>query len=766
MLPHKKETAKHYHSHIYRLIKIIAIILLFSSNSFAKIIISGNQRTDNEAILSIIADTNLESGQITNINKALKKLHESDLFLDIDIYKEKKDIFIKLTENPIILDIKFKNNKKIDDEILESEMSLQKGSFYSKDKLKSDIKRINDIYIKSGRFLAKINPKIIQKEDNRIELIFNISEGKKAKIAKINMIGNQNYSDQDILDEITTKQSKWYKIFGTNDNYDSDRIEFDKEMLRRFYNNRGYADFEVISAIAQISTSKDKFFISFLLSEGIKYNFGKTRVINNIRNFSTTLLEEQIDIKEGKLYRAKEVDKVVDKMVKIMSDNGYAFGYVNPILERDKVNNIIDIKFVVNETQKIYINSINISGNNRTKDEVLRRELRVTEGDAYNLTKINRSKQRLMNLGFFENVNFETRRIGSDKIDLNIEVTEKKTGELNFGIGYSTVDKLNGNIGIKENNLFGTGQELGISSRISSYTTSNEIEYAKPWLFDREIKGGVSLFNNEVEGFNTVSYDQSTKGINLRATYPVLEYINHQIFYSYQDNKISDANSTSLVINELIGQYSTSSIGHSISLDKRDNRIKPTSGYYLNFSQNRAGIGGDIKYLKNELTAGYYIPIVNENWILKFLGKYGHIDGIRQDVRINDNFFLGGFNFRGFEYAGIGPRVKNDNGSFGDSVGGKLYYMGTAEFKFPTGLPKEIGIDTSLFLDSGTLKMTDKSIKDSANIIDTGSIRSSYGLSLSWSSPLGPIRLDFAKILKQEEFDKTEGFRFSFGNYF
>ena len=245
-------------------------------------------------------------------------MHESDLFLDIDIYKEKKDIFIKLTENPIILDIKFKNNKKIDDEILESEMSLQKGSFYSKDKLKSDIKRINDIYIKSGRFLAKINPKIIQKEDNRIELIFNISEGKKAKIAKINMIGNQNYSDQDILDEITTKQSKWYKIFGTNDNYDSDRIEFDKEMLRRFYNNRGYADFEVISAIAQISTSKDKFFISFLLSEGIKYNFGKTRVINNIRNFSTTLLEEQIDIKEGKLYRAKEVDKVVDKMVKIM----------------------------------------------------------------------------------------------------------------------------------------------------------------------------------------------------------------------------------------------------------------------------------------------------------------------------------------------------------------------------------------------------------------------------------------------------------------
>tara|TARA_Y100000385_G_scaffold169588_2_gene175557 strand:- start:6305 stop:8530 length:2226 start_codon:yes stop_codon:yes gene_type:complete len=741
-------------------------VFFVTDNLFAKIIINKNQRINDERVKSIISDNNLRSGKILDINQSLKSLYESDLFLDVNIEKKGQNIVITLLENPIIIDIKFKNNEKIDDEILESEISLKKGGFYSKNKLKSDIKRLNDIYIKSGRFLTQIDPKIIQKEDNRIELIFDISENRKAKIAKINIIGNQNYSDQDLLDEITTKQSKWYKIFGTNDTYDSDRIEFDKEVLRRFYTNKGYADFEVISSIAQIAQTKNKFFISFLISEGIKYNFGEAKLINNIKNFDGKLLEDIIQIKRGKIYNATLVDNIIDKMIKVMSNNGYAFAHINPILERDKINNIINIKFIVSETPKIYINSINISGNNRTKDRVLRRELRINEGDPYNLTKINRSRQRLMNMGFFENVKFNSRRISNDQVNLDIEVSEKKTGELNFGIGYSTVDKLNANIGIKENNLFGTGQELGINSKISSYTTSNEIQYSKPWLFGREVRGGVSVFNNEVDSYNTISYDQKTKGISFSATYPVLEHITHQVSYSYQDSQINATNSTSLVISELIGKYSTSSIGHTISLDKRDNRMKPTNGYYISLTQNRSGIGGDIKYFKNDLTAGYYIPIINNNWVMKFLGKYGYIDGIGQDVRINDNFFLGGYNFRGFEYGGIGPRVKNNDGSYGNPVGGKLYYIGTAELKFPTGLPKEIGINTSLFIDAGTVKMVDKTINNNAKIIDSSSLRSSYGLSLTWSSPLGPIRLDFSKIIEQEDYDQTEGFRFSFGNYF
>ncbi len=751
---------------IIRLNILIFLVFFVTDNLFAKIIINKNQRINDERVKSIISDNNLRSGKILDINQSLKSLYESDLFLDVNIEKKGQNIVITLLENPIIIDIKFKNNEKIDDEILESEISLKKGGFYSKNKLKSDIKRLNDIYIKSGRFLTQIDPKIIQKKDNRIELIFDISENRKAKIAKINIIGNQNYSDQDLLDEITTKQSKWYKIFGTNDTYDSDRIEFDKEVLRRFYTNKGYADFEVISSIAQIAQTKNKFFISFLISEGIKYNFGEAKLINNIKNFDGKLLEDIIQIKRGKIYNATLVDNIIDKMIKVMSNNGYAFAHINPILERDKINNIINIKFIVSETPKIYINSINISGNNRTKDRVLRRELRINEGDPYNLTKINRSRQRLMNMGFFENVKFNSRRISNDQVNLDIEVSEKKTGELNFGIGYSTVDKLNANIGIKENNLFGTGQELGINSKISSYTTSNEIQYSKPWLFGREVRGGVSVFNNEVDSYNTISYDQKTKGISFSATYPVLEHITHQVSYSYQDSQINATNSTSLVISELIGKYSTSSIGHTISLDKRDNRMKPTNGYYISLTQNRSGIGGDIKYFKNDLTAGYYIPIINNNWVMKFLGKYGYIDGIGQDVRINDNFFLGGYNFRGFEYGGIGPRVKNNDGSYGNPVGGKLYYIGTAELKFPTGLPKEIGINTSLFIDAGTVKMVDKTINNNAKIIDSSSLRSSYGLSLTWSSPLGPIRLDFSKIIEQEDYDQTEGFRFSFGNYF
>jgi len=761
---------------------IIASLFCSLTNVFAAqtaipqklaIVIRGNERVDPQTIEGYLEIDGLKQNNQSSVNQSIKKLFASDLFLEVKIYAQEDQMIVEVKESPIVNEIEFRGNKKIENEALQGEIQLKKRAIYTKAKLQADIKRIGDIYIKSGRFLTKIEPKIIKKDQNRVDLIFDIAEGKKATINNISFIGNQVFPDVTLAEEITTRKSEWYKFLSSSDSYDSDRIEFDKEKLRRFYGARGYPDFAVLSAIAQITPTKDKFFINFLLDEGIKYNFGEIKIVNNVKKFDETLLEKAIKTKKNKVYNGDYLDETVDEMVKIMSEKGYAFAHIEPVLKRDKERQIIDIDYVIEETPRIYINQIIIKGNTRTMDEVIRRELRVIEGDAYNVTKINRSKQRIQNLGFFDKVEFNTKRIdygkNSNLIDLEIEVKEKKTGELNFGIGYSTVDKATGNVGIKERNLFGTGQDLGVNFQKSALRFSNEINYTKPYFMGLEIAAGVDLFNYQLNKLNTLVYDQKSNGGTIRGDYSITEHLGHQIRYSLKNENISNVDSNaSMAIRNLQGQYVNSALGHSLLYDKRDNRLDPRDGYYFSFSQDYAGLGGNIKYLKNEGSGGYYIPILgNNDFVLKISGRFGHIDGVGQDVRSNNNFFLGGNNFRGFQYAGIGPRAQV-NGSFvgGDAVGGKTYYVSTTEFRFPLGLPKDLGISGSLFSDIGTLKGVDQINQQNSLVSDNGSLRSSYGFSLGWASPLGPIRLDFSKIARKEDFDRVETFRFSFGTNF
>lgn len=738
-----------------------------SKRAAIEIIVKGNERIDAETIAANISNQRLPSSE--EIDHALKKLYESDLFLEAKIYTEGKKIIIEVKENPIVVDVKIIGNKKIEDDALQGELTLKKRSVFTKFKLQSDLKRISEIYLKSGRFLTKIEPKIIQKEQNRVEVIFDITEGPKAKIAEISFIGNNNFSDADLLDEITTKQSKWWKFLSSADVYDSDRIEFDKEKLRRFYGSRGYADFISPTSTAQILPSKDKFYITFLIDEGIKYNIGEINIINRIEKFDESILQKAILIKTGKLYNSDLIEKTVEKMVEIMSEKSYAFAHVEPILKRNKEQKIIDIDFVLQETPRIYIDKITIIGNTRTKDEVIRRELRMRDGDAYNITQINRSKQRIQNLAFFEKVDFRTSRIGNtDKVELIIEVKEKKTGELNFGIGYSTVDKATANVGLKERNLFGTGQEMGISLQRSKYSFSGDINYTKPYFMGRPIDVGVDFFKYVSDRRNTLVYSQSSDGFSLSGGYSITEFLMHQIRYSLSTQTVSDvATGASISLQNLQGSFVSSTVGHSFSYDKRDNKLDPRDGYYMSVSQDYSGLGGDISNIKHTGSAGYYIPTFNNDYVLKFLLRGGVIQGIGQGVRSNYAFYLGGNNFRGFEYAGLGPRtISNGSAVGGNAMGGNIYYVATAEYRFPLGLPKELGINGILFSDNGTLKKVDPINRQLTEVADSGSLRSSYGLSIAWSSPMGPIRFDFSRVAKKEQYDRTQAFRFSFGTNF
>jgi outer membrane protein insertion porin family len=771
----QKKFSKTLHFAIIFLPLFLCNFSVFAKNSAVKktIEIRGNERIDEETIFSYLDISGLKNKSPKALQDSIKKLYESDLFLESKIYDEKGKIIIEVTENPIVSDIKIVGNKKMEDDALQSELSLKKRAIFTKAKLQNDLKRINELYLKSGRFLTKIDPKIIQKEQNRVEIIFEIFEGPKAKIGEIYFVGNEAFPDIDLLDEISTKKSKWWKFLSSSDTYDSDRTEFDKEKLRRFYGSRGYADFSTISSIAQITPEKDKFFITFLLEEGIKYNIGEINIINHVEKFDEKILEKEILIKKGKIYNSDLIEKTVDKMVEVMSEKSYAFANVEPILKRNRDEKIIDIDFVIRETPRIYINQIRISGNSRTHDEVIRRELRIREGDAYNITKINRSKQRIENLGFFEKVEFKTKRISEnsqdgDKVDIEIEVKEKKTGELNLGIGYSTVNKVTTNAGIKERNLFGTGQELGLNVQKSYSSFTGEINYTKPYFSGRAIDVGFDLFKYQLSKRNSLSYDQNSDGITFRGNYSITEFLAHQLHYSLSQQTVSNVDSTaSLGLKNLQGDFLTSSVGQTFSYDRRNNRINPKSGYYLSITQDYAGLGGDINTLKHEGSAGYYLPTFSEDFILKFLARGGAIDGLGQDVRSNYGFFLGGNNFRGFQYAGVGPRtVTNGSAKGGDVIGGKIYYVGTAEFMFPLGLPRELGINGILFSDNGTVKGVDQISKKGTNVADSGSLRSSYGFSVAWASPLGPIRLDFSKIAKKELYDQTQNFRFSFGTTF
>lgn len=741
-----------------------------ASNSPLNIItIKGNERVDDETIISYLDVSGLKNNSQKALQESLKKLYESDLFLESKIYRQGGKIIVEVQENPIVSDVKIVGNKKIEDDALQSEISLKKRSVFTKAKLQNDLKRINEIYLKSGRFLTKIEPKIIQKEQNRVEVIFDIFEGAKAKIGDIYFVGNSAFVDQELMDEISTSKSKWWKFLSSSDTYDSDRIEFDKEKLRRFYGSEGYADFAVISSIAQIAPTKDEFFITFLLEEGIRYRVGEVNIINHVEKFDSSILEKEILIKKGKIYNSELIEKTIDKMVETMSQKSYAFANIEPVLKRNRDEKIIDVDFVIRETPRVYINEIRITGNTRTLDEVIRRELRFREGDAYNITKINRSKQRIENLGFFEKVDFKTKRIGeSDKVDLEIEVKEKKTGELNLGIGYSTVNKVTMNAGIKERNLFGTGQELGFNVQNSYTGLTSEINYTKPYFLGHPIDVGFDLFKYNLSKRNTLVYSQDSSGITLRGDYSITEFLSHQLRYSLSQQTVGDVDpNASFAVKNLQGSFTTSSVGQTFVYDKRDNKMNPKDGYYASVSQEYTGLGGNISNIKHEGSAGYYIPTFNDEYILKFLARGGAIEGVGQDVRSNYGFFLGGNNFRGFQYAGMGPRtVTNGSAKGGSAIGGKIYYVGTAEFRFPIGLPKELGINGILFSDNGTVKGVDPVSKSGTDIVDSGSLRSSYGFSIAWSSPLGPIRLDFSKVAKKETYDQTQNFRFSFGTTF
>jgi outer membrane protein insertion porin family len=730
------------------------------SGTIRDIRVEGNQRIETRTIITYLAITPGQSFSQTEINEGLKNLYSTGFFADIKLLRQGNTLIVQVLENPVISRVAFEGNSSVDTADLEKEIELQARAIYSRDKVQSDVQRMLNIYRRGGRYNAVIEPKLIQQDQNRVDLVYEINEGPVARVEKITFIGNENFDNDTLRKAIRTEETGWYKFLSDNDKYDPDRLQFDQELLRRFYLSEGFADFQVKSANAELSPDKTSFYVTFVVDEGPQYTFGDIKVVNQLQSKEPPDFGSAIITEAGDTYNATEVEDSIEAMTNLLGDQGYAFVDIQPKLDRDKEKKIVNLSYVVKPGPRVYVERINITGNVRTLDEVIRREFRLNEGDPYNTSKLQRSEQRINNLGFFEKVEVKNEEGSApDKTVVNVDVKEKSTGEINLGAGYSTTDGVLGQVGIAERNLLGRGQELKSNFTLASRRRQAQLGFTEPYFMDYELAAGFDVYRTYKDYESESSFISDSKGVTLHGKYALLEKLSHTVFYQLRQTDIKDVKvGASTFILEQQGTNVTSSIGHSLSYDERDNKFSPTKGYYVSLTQEFAGLGGDSRFFRHELKASYYYPIYPK-WVIGLLGSGGNITGIGDNVRINDRFFIGGDSFRGFKNAGIGPRDITTN----DALGGNNYYVGTAELRFPLGLPDELGLSGAVFSDVGSLWDVDSV---GANIFDDSALRASGGAGLLWTSPFGPIRIDFAHAFLKEPVDRTENIRFSFGTRF
>ena len=726
----------------------------------SQIEVDGLQRVERETVLSYL---NVEQGSSVSqeyLNSSMKRLFETGLFADVNIDARGNGVLaVKVVENPVINKRVFDGNDKVDDTLLESEVQLKSGSIYNIAKVQDDVQRILEVYKRSGRYATVVEPKIIKRDQNRVDLVYEISEGPTAAISKVNFIGNHHYSDDDLQSEIMSKESRWYRLFSSSENYDPEKTNYDKELLRRFYLKRGYADFRVLSAVAELSPDKKSFVVTYVLDEGPRYKLEDVRIQSMIKDVDVAALSGQVQQEKGDWYNADLAERSVYALTEELGKKGFAFVDVTPELEKTSGNKMV-LTFNIAEGQRVFVDRINITGNTRTEDEVIRREFRIDEGDAFNAAKIRASRRNVENLNYFSKVDIQTEPNPNDdsKADINVNIEDKSTGAFNVGVGYSTVNGALFRAGIAENNFQGKGQKLSADVAVSQRTSEYDLSFTEPYFMGRRLSAGIDLFRTEEDYQDEGSYDSESTGGRLRLGWNYTDDFAQYLRYTLKEDKISNVDrNASIYIKEEEGRYSNSSIGQTMVYDKRDSAINPKEGYYLSFGNDVAGLGGDEKYLKFDGKAYKYFTLA-DYYTFKLFINGGYITGYGdENVRLSNRYYLGGSTLRGFEFAGIGARDKFTK----DALGGNWMIYSGAEMSFPIGLD-EVGVRGRTFVDMGILGKPDDINEDYVEYSDTPRVAAGFGF--QWQSPMGQIDVDLAFPIVKEDYDETEVFRLNFGS--
>ncbi len=730
-----------------------------------EIIVEGNRRIEASTVLAYLPMRAGERYDQEKANEALKVLFRTTLFSDVKIVRRGRKIVVVVSENPIIKDVVFEGNDAIDDDALIPLIDLPSRSIYSRSKVLLAAQLITQQYRRQGYYAMRVEPKIIELDQYRVNVVFDIDEGRKNYIEGIYFLGNEAFSDSELRGAIVTSIYQWWKFLSVTDTYDPDRLEFDKQLLRAFYTRRGYADFSVEAHLAERSEGRDGFIITFVVNEGPVYRFGRDKFNIQIPGLEADPFRSLFIHQEGVRYDAFKVGRSLDALNDAAQELGYAFIEVNPDLERDRENGIVNIIWHISEAPRTYIERIDINGNSHTEDRVIRREFRLREGDVFNRALVARSERAIRGLNFFNGVQINPRQGSSaDKVVLDTQIAERPTGEISLGVGYSSLDGFLGDFAIRENNFQGRGQVLETVFGYGTRRRTVNFRFIEPYFFGRRLSFSTDASYLFRDLQRNRGYDFERVGAAASLRFPLREDAYLTLQYEIENDTVS--NSTTVAEDDRL----KSIIGYVLSYDRRDDIIQPSGGWLVRFGQDVAGIGGQAQFLRSSLDLRGYLTLSNTA-----AGRYvgasrllvGHVIPYGgSDLFTSDRFFLGAGNFRGFDRSGAGPR---NVGTGDNALGAKLYAIWSNELRISSQALRQVGLTPILFMDIGIAgdsglgdNLVD-SVGDPIIVRDNFGVRMSVGFSLLWESPLGPLRFDFSDVLLKENYDREDNFHFQIG---
>ncbi|MBR0668466.1 outer membrane protein assembly factor BamA [Roseomonas hellenica] len=730
--------------------------------------VQGNQRIEADTVRSYML---VQVGGVADsdaLDRSLRALFATGLFRDIEITPQGNRVLVRVVENPIVNRIAFEGNRRVSEEIIRAEVQLRPRSVFTPAAAQADRQRILDLYARRGRFAARVEPKVIELDQNRVDLVYEITEGEIALIASINFVGNSAFSDSRLGEVVSSRESAWYRILSTSDTYEPERLNFDRELLRRFYLRQGYADAQVTGATAELAPDRSGFFVTYTVSEGERYRFGAITVDSRVRNLDAATVRGEIPIVEGDWYDGDALERATNALTDTLATRGFPFAEVNPRVTRDSEGRTIAIAFEITEGQRNYIERIDITGNTRTQDRVIRREFRVAEGDPVNATLVRRSRERIRALGYFGDVQINASPGSApDRVILTTQIQERSTGEVSLGGGYATDAGVLADIGLRERNLLGTGIDARINATLGQRRSQLDLSVTDPQFLDRNLAAGADAFLIQRDLTDIASYEERRIGFTLRMGYEFNEYLRQSLSYTLMNRRIYNvASDASRFVREQAGSTLLSQVSQTLTYDRRDDRIEPRSGYVVRLGTDVAGLGGDVSYLRTRLDGNLYIPLErlfgDRDYVLAISAGIGQLTpfGGKED-RIVDRFFLGGENLRGFQVGGAGPRDITTS----DSLGGRTLITQTTEFRFPLPVSADLGLTGRVFADVGMNYGLPGSVSG-PEVRNSSSPRVGAGVGISWRSPLGLINIDIAQAVVKESYDETQVFRIGFGTRF
>lgn len=725
--------------------------------------VRGNQRVDADTIRSYVTVKPGRSFSSFDTDESVQNLFATGLFSDVRITTRARVLLVQVEENPTINLVLFEGNDKVKDAQLRGVVQSKSLGIFSQSNVDSDIERIREAVRRSGRASADVSARIDQLDNNRVNVVFVINEGGRTKITSIDFIGNNAFSDNRLMEVISHNESNFLSWLKRDDIYDPDRLRADEGRLRTFYFNRGYADFRVVSSIGEFDPSSNTYSITITVDEGDLYRFGSVEIDNALPAVDAAALQGELEIAPGDIYSARDVERSMVAMTNAIARSGYAFSEVTPRGDRNFDTRTIDITFFVDEGPRVYIERIDVLGNDRSREYVIRREFDISEGDAYNKVLVDQGKGRLERLGFFDVVRVTTRQGSApDRVVVVVQVKDKATGEFAIGGGYSTHGGPIAEISLTEKNFLGRGQYLKISTGIGEDARKYELAFTEPYFLGHRIAAGFEITSQETNSNSDANFSSETIAGRFHLTGPVTDNLKVGLNYTIKNEDLTSS-STSFAVQDAVRQspYLTSSLGYSVVYSDLDNFRSPREGVYARLTQDFAGVGGDAQFVRTEGRAvGYYLASEDADIVLMGALGAGYIhDYGGGTLRVTDHFFQGGETIRGFGNRGIGPREGTE------AVGGTTYYNATAEVRFPMlFLPRSYGISAALFADVGTLY--DSAYSGRTTIQDSSSVRASVGASIIWESPFGPLRADFGHAVLKESFDETQIFRFGISSSF